>query len=205
MAKIMAKCPNCRVEGMVDKKYAGRKVKCKKCATEFVIQPPARQRPAPKAPPVSAPRTPAPDPAASAEASAELFTNPKDGYQMTLIPAGKAIFGSADDDLKASDDEKPQFEAELPGFYLGLYCVTSRQYAGFLNAVEPADGDLEKWMLLDSDCHVVEGGEGYSVDDEEPYGDHPVVQVSWYGAEAYCEWSGLRLPRSLWSEVPVGR
>ena len=72
--------------------------------------------------------------AASAVPSAELFTNPKDGYEMALIPAGKAIFGSRDDDADADYSEKPQFEAELPGFYLGIYCVTNAQYLQFVEA-----------------------------------------------------------------------
>jgi len=134
-----------------------------------------------------------------------LYVNPPDRYDMVLIPAGPAIFGSGDDDPDAHSDEMPQFTAELPGFYMGLYCVTNAQYAKFLTEAKPSDSDLGSCILLDSDCHVVKRADGYAVDDEERYGDHPVVYVSWYGAEAYCEWAGLRLPGELeWEKAARG-
>jgi len=126
-----------------------------------------------------------------------FYRNPVDGYELILVPGGRAIFGSRADDSAAAGDERPQFSAALPDYYLGLYCVTNAQYAAFLSAVQPGSGELEKWVGLDSNCHVVRSGSAYAVDDAERYGDHPAVQVSWYGAEAYCEWSGLRLPSEL--------
>ena len=73
--------------------------------------------------------------------------------------------------------------------------MTNGQYARFLNERRPNKSDLEKYILLDQDCFVRKSGSGY-----EAYGgkdDHPVVQVSWYGAEAYCQWADLRLPTEL--------
>ena len=73
--------------------------------------------------------------------------------------------------------------------------MTNAQYARFLSASGPVKADLDKWILLDSNCFVRAQGNGY-----EAYGgkaDHPVVQVSWYGAEAYASWAGLRLPSEL--------
>jgi formylglycine-generating enzyme required for sulfatase activity len=135
---------------------------------------------------------------------APVFVNPKDGYEMILVPAGKAIFGSRQSDWEWKD--KPQFRACLPDYYLGKYPVRNVEYARFLDEVRPNQSDLEKWILLDSNCHVVKVASGYRVrgaeskqraelvDDEEGWANHPVVQVSWYGAVAYCDWAALRLP-----------
>ena len=138
--------------------------------------------------------------------------NPKDGYQMILVPAGEAIFGSREDDRGSDSDEKPRFRAYLPDYYLGKYPVRNVEYARFLDQVRPNDSKLSKWILLNSDCHVVKVGEGYRVREEDGvaqqeagqgehlesgWADHPVVQVSWWGAEAYCKWAGLRLPTEL--------
>jgi formylglycine-generating enzyme required for sulfatase activity len=148
---------------------------------------------------------------------ASLFENPKDGYQLILVPAGEAIFGSREDEPDSKYDRKPQFRAYLPDYYLGKYPVRNVEYVRFLDEVRPGQADLDKWILLDSDCHVVKVGSGYRVrgaeskqwpelvDDEEGWANHPVVQVSWYGAKAYCEWAGLRLPTELeWEKAARG-
>jgi len=112
-----------------------------------------------------------------------IIENPTDGSILGLVPGGKFLAG----------DEK--FEVDLPPFYLGIHPVTNAQYAAFLSVVKPGKSELEDWVLLHWDCSVRAGPDGY-----EAYRGkegHPVVQVTWYGANAYCEWAGLRLPSEL--------
>jgi formylglycine-generating enzyme required for sulfatase activity len=119
--------------------------------------------------------------------SGGAFRNPADGYQLVLIPEGKAIFGSPEDDPLADWDGRPQFEAELPAYYIGPYCVTNAQYLHFVEATGHRPPDRSEW------------GEpvwrGREFPDE--MADHPVVCVSWADAAAYCTWAGLRLPTRL--------
>ena len=120
-----------------------------------------------------------------------LIENPKDGTLLALVPAGEFLAGGSRND----DEGGGPFRVTLPGYYLALHAVTNGQYARFLSAVHPGKADLEKWILFDSDCNVRAQGGGY-----EAYGGkegHPVVQVSCDGAQAYCQWAGLRLPTEL--------
>ena len=120
-----------------------------------------------------------------------LIENDRDGTLLVLVPEGEFLAG----------EEK--FTVRLPACYMGMHPVTNVQYAKFLSEARPSASDLEKWIKFGSDCFVRKAGNGY-----EAYGkkeDHPAVRVSWHGAEAYCEWAGLRLPSELeWEKAARG-
>ncbi len=127
----------------------------------------------------------------STQAVQERIINEKDGTLLSLIPEGEFLAGGSGKDEGGGEP----FPVWLSAYYLALYPVTNIQYAQFLIQVQPSEGDLKKWVLLDLDCFVRKAGNRY-----EAYGnksDHPVVNVSWYGAKAYGEWAGLRLPSEL--------
>jgi formylglycine-generating enzyme required for sulfatase activity len=127
-----------------------------------------------------------------------LIENPTDGSLLVLIPEGEFLAGGPGD-----AEGKGKFPVKLPAFYMALHPVTNAQYANFLNIKKPDAAILEKWILLDNYCFVKKAGKGF-----EAYGGknkHPVVQVSWFGAEAYCQWAGLRLPTELeWEKAARG-
>jgi formylglycine-generating enzyme len=128
-----------------------------------------------------------------------LFRNPKDGYEMVRIPKGEAIFGTGPDDPyfkeNSTDREKPQFRAELPEFYIGVYAVTNEQYFKFVQETGHRPPDQANW------------GDPVWKNGKFPAekAKHPVVCVSWPDAKAYCQWAGLSLPTELqWEKAARG-
>ncbi len=99
--------------------------------------------------------------------------NPKDGYEMVLIPGGEFRMGAAEHDNGAWDNEKPRHLHKVGPFYMGIYCVTVARFRKFVEATG-YNKNNEPW-------------------DKDP-DDHPVRWINWYDAEAYCKWAGLRLP-----------
>jgi formylglycine-generating enzyme required for sulfatase activity len=94
------------------------------------------------------------------------------------VPAGEFLMGSAEGE--GSSDERPQHTVYLDAYYIGKYPVTNVQYQVFVQATgheEPYD-----WH----DGAYPKGKE-----------NHPVVEVSWRDAAAFCQWATDVTGRSL--------
>jgi formylglycine-generating enzyme required for sulfatase activity len=120
---------------------------------------------------------------------------------MALIPAGEFEMGSSD----GESDERPVHTVYLDAFYMDKYEVTNAQYARFLNDYgRNADAAGHELLNIDSEyCLIEKVGSTYRP--QSGYENHPVIEVSWYGAAAYAQFYGKRLPTEAeWEKAARG-
>jgi len=146
----------------------------------------------------------------------QTWTNEKDGSPMRLIPAGEFIMGSTreqTEDAKRMDKagpqfpplhETPQFRANTENFYVSVFAVTNEQFARFVSEARPSAQHLQHWISW-LDRIIVAPNESEPYRASPKFKTHPVINVTWFGVEAYCQWAGLRLPTEIeWEKAARG-
>lgn len=93
-------------------------------------------------------------------------------FEWALIPEGTFMMGSPESDEDAYDVEKPQHSVRMSSFWMSKTEVTFDQYDAFCKATSRQlanDGEFGR-------------------------GKHPVINVTWDDAQAFCKWAGVELP-----------
>ncbi|MBN1364357.1 MAG: formylglycine-generating enzyme family protein [Syntrophaceae bacterium] len=108
---------------------------------------------------------------------------------MVFVKGGEFIMGSNDGDV----DEKPLHKVYVDDFYMDKYEVTNAQYCRFLNEKGNQSEGGRTWLDIGSAARKIVRQSGQYVP-KSGYADHPVIEVTWYGANAYAKWAGKRLP-----------
>ena len=146
----------------------------------------------------------------------ETATNPADGAVMVWLPPGEFLMGADRSDNervyekfgwdkewieKYAKDEAPKHRVTVDGFWMYTHEVTVAQFQKFVDATghkttaekegkgRHYNAEKDEWVWvkgLSWRCPFEKGAAARP--------DHPVVQVSWDDAQAYCRWAGARLP-----------
>ena len=140
---------------------------------------------------------------------------------MIRLPSGSFLMGTNDLVGFPADGEGPVREVTLDPFYMDEASVTNEQFAKFVKATGyKTDAEkfvfsyvfhlfidraikgrlmmmgrqllgLEWWYHVEGSDWSHPDGPGSNLEGRM---DHPVVHVSWRDAQAFCAWSGKRLP-----------
>ena len=111
----------------------------------------------------------------STPASVQTKVNPDDGLSYAWVPAGTFSMGCSAGDQTCDSDEKPAHRVTLTkGYWMGQTEVTVAAYRKFAGATNRS--------MPEKPSSFFQGEQ------------HPVVNVDWNDAVAYCRWAGGRLP-----------
>jgi len=139
--------------------------------------------------------------------------------RMRALPGGMFLMGTDDAQGFPEDGEGPIRPVTLDPFSIDIYPVTNKLFGRFVAATGyKTEAEMFGWsfvfwahlpkvrfseLVKDTVAAApwwckVEGAMWSSPEgprsDISTRGDHPVVHVSWNDAQAFCQWSGQRLP-----------
>ncbi|MBI3151614.1 MAG: SUMF1/EgtB/PvdO family nonheme iron enzyme [Chloroflexi bacterium] len=149
---------------------------------------PATETPTATVAPTEIPSSPTPQASSTPET---VKISPTDGMTQLFVPAGVFFMGGMD--VYRESDELPAHEVRIDAFWIDQVEVTNGMY----NLCVQADS-CRPPVLNSSDNRPEYFGNA-------KFQDYPVVNVTWYDANVYCQWTGRRLPTEAeWERAARG-
>lgn len=122
--------------------------------------------------------------------------------EMVYIPEGPFMMGNSGSESFSYADELPQHLVHLAGYWIGKYEVTRGEYSRFVAAGGYSDSsywsaDGWNWKVSNNRTQPAVWASGlwdWGTGGFLQSDSHPVVGISYYECEAYCNWIGGHLP-----------
>lgn len=115
--------------------------------------------------------------------------------EMRVIKEGEYLRGSSE----GSRDELPQHKIYLSSFAIDIHPVTNEQFIRFLEVVALERDVSYNDLIRFKDSRISRSAGRFII--ETGYSKHPAAGITWYGAAAYAEWVGKRLPSEAEWEI----
>lgn len=134
----------------------------------------------------------------SCEEEEEDNNNSSDNNNLEMVSVSGGTFqmGCTSEQSNCNDDETPVHTVTVSDFKISKYEITNIQFVNFLNEVGvSSDGTHNGTKYIDIeavDSHIEYKDGKFTVKDGKD--NYPVFYVTWYGAKAFCEHHGGRLP-----------
>lgn len=146
-----------------------------------------------KAPTVAPPLQPPPSPTTQSANDAKTQPPSRTFQPTELVYAPDGILKMGSNTKSDDDDEKPQRDIPMGAFNIEKYEVTNAQYQACAAAAAcpaPTSNAI---------------GTNASYFGNPAFYDYPVVNVTWFDADAYCKWIQRRLPNEAeWERAARG-
>jgi len=129
-------------------------------------------------------------------AASEPRTSKRDGMPQVLIPGGNFTMGAKDADAFGRSDEFPPHRVVLSSYWIDRHEVTNAQFVIFLNGALKGNR-AHVYNYCDPGnpvCRITCDPETGACKVEPGYEQHPVLTVSWDGANSYARFVHRRLP-----------